>query len=310
MSFPNYSVRSVLCQFRLVANHAPVLDAALSSLVLSFDMVTREESFWRTTSLVLFLALFSALTWIAYPMLRALVIPPEITAAARGRDLARDLGCFSCHGSLGHSGIANPGSRYRKVPPFNEGTIMMFAKSDQDLREYILDGAPATKRESDSYRKEMAAQALRMPAYRDVISESQVDDLVAYLRATSEMLFPPDGPAADGEELAHEMGCFSCHGAQGSGGISNPGSLKGYIPGFYGPDFSELVHNDEELRSWIEQGGIKRFNDDELASFFIARQRVKMPGYGAHLSREQIDHLIAYVKWVSKESWREMPLQE
>ncbi len=254
--------------------------------------------------------LAGAVGWLVYPHARAIVIPPEESAAARGRQLAEDLGCFTCHGPLGRSGVVNHGSSYKTVPPFHEGTIMMFAKSDDELREYILYGAPRSRLENASYEQEMAQQAIRMPAYEDFVSRTQVDDLVAFLRASSEMLFPPDGPASDGEELAHELGCFSCHGAMGSGGYANPGSLKGYIPGFFGPDYAELVEGDEELRSWIERGSIDRFTQDRLASFFLERQRVKMPAYGERLEKAEIDSLMAYVKWVSKEEWRDLPLQE
>jgi mono/diheme cytochrome c family protein len=265
---------------------------------------------WKAVSIVLAISLTVALAWIAYPHVRAIAIPPELTPAARGRQLAEDLGCFTCHGPLGRAGVSNPGSQYKAVPPFHEGTIMMFAKSDQDLREYILDGAPASKRESAEYLQEMSEQAIRMPAYRDHVSAQDVEDLVAFLRATSELLYPPDGPASDGEELARDLGCFTCHGAMGGGGHANPGSLKGYIPGFYGPDYAELVQNKDELRSWIENGGIGRLTDDPLAAYFLERQRVQMPAYGGFLSEKQIDDVIAYVEWLSTETWRELPLQE
>ncbi len=265
---------------------------------------------WKRIALALAAALLAALTWIAYPFVVAMVIPPEITSAARGRALASELGCFACHGHLGCVGVANPGSQYETIPSFHEGTIMMFAKSDQELREYILDGAPAAKRESEAYREEMRGQAIRMPAYRGHVSDREVEDLVAFLRAASELLYPPDGPAADGEELAHDLGCFTCHGAMGSGGVSNPGSLKGYIPGFYGPDFAELVSDEDELYSWVYDGAIKRFADDPLASYFIERQRVQMPAYGRFLNDDQIADLMSYVRWVSEESWRDMEFQE
>lgn len=258
-------------------------------------------------ALLVLLACLSA--WVVYPHVRAVVIPTEITAAARGRALARELGCFTCHGPLGRDGVTNPGSTYDSVPSFHEGTLMMFAKSDDDLREYILDGAPAGKRASASYRAEMESQAIRMPAYRDVVDGAQVDDLVAFLRASSELLFPPDGPASDGEELVRKLGCFSCHGALGSGGYANPGSLKGYIPGFYGPDYAELVEDDAELRGWIEHGGIARLNDDALAWYFISRQRVSMPGYGDRLDATDVDHVMAYVKWLASEAWRDLEIQ-
>lgn len=264
---------------------------------------------WRRSSVLLAVLLIAAVGWIAYPHVRAIVVPPEITAAARGRRLAAELGCFTCHGPLGRAGVVNPGSKYDSVPPFHEGTIMMFAKSDQELREYILDGAPAAKLRSAEYQKEMRGQAIRMPAFRDFVSERDVDDLVAFLRASAEMLFPPEGPATEGEELAHTLGCFTCHGEMGSGGHANPGSLKGYIPGFYGPDFHELVKDDDELRSWIVNGGVARLTDDPLASFFLERQRVQMPAYGGFLDDQQVDSLMAYVKWLASEEWREMPLQ-
>ncbi len=253
--------------------------------------------------------LLCAAGWIAYPHLRGIVIPPETTSAGRGRQLAEELGCFTCHGPLGRAGVSNPGSQYKSVPPFHEGTIMMFAKSDQELREFILDGAPASKLRNEAYAKEMREQAIRMPPYRDFVSDEDVEDLVSFLRASSELLFPPDGPASDGEALAHELGCFTCHGAMGSGGHSNPGSLKGYIPGFYGPDYAELVQSTDELRSWIENGGISRLTDDPLAAYFLERQRVQMPAYGGFLSGEQVASLVAYVSWVAEESWREMALQ-
>ncbi len=261
-------------------------------------------------ALALLALLVGVCAWVVYPRVRAVVIPTEITAAARGRALARELGCFTCHGPLGRDGVPNPGSAYDSVPSFDEGTLMMFAKSDEDLREYILDGAPASKRARASYRVEMESQAIRMPSYRDVVSDAQVDDLVAFLRASSELLFPPEGPASEGEELVREIGCFSCHGALGSGGYANPGSLKGYIPGFYGPDYAELVEDDAELRAWIEDGGIPRLNDDELAWYFISRQRVSMPGYADRLAAADVDGVMAYIKWLASEAWRDLEISK
>ena len=44
----------------------------------------------------------------------------------------------------------------------------------------------------------------------------------------------------------------------GAGGVPNPGSFKGYVPGFWGADFDELVRDDAELREWIETGRVRR----------------------------------------------------
>jgi len=290
------------------AHHPADLQEARAPLYL-LPMPNLRPRQWAIISAILTLLLLVETGWLAYPFVHELVVPSEESAESRGRRAAEELGCFACHGPLGRGGVPNPGSEYKTVPSFHEGTLMMFAKDDEDVRAYIVDGAPAAKRGSASYRKAMDAQAIRMPAYRDVVGADQLDDLVAYLRGASELLYPPEGEAAEsGGELAHDLGCFACHGDMGSGGIANPGSLKGYIPGFYGPDFAELVLDDAELRSWIAEGGIPRFSDDSLASFFLERQRIKMPAYKQHLDDEQIDSLVAYVRWISTETWRDLPL--
>jgi mono/diheme cytochrome c family protein len=248
--------------------------------------------------------------YLAYPVVRDLIAPPNASDSQRGRELASRLGCFSCHGPNGTGGVPNPGSELDEVPSFHEGTIMMYAKDDQELREYILDGAPAKKRARPTYEAEMAKQAIRMPAYRGFVSDAEVELLVTYLRATSGLLEPPAEPALRGAELVAANGCFTCHGELGSGGVPNPGSLKGYIPGFSGPDFEELVQNDDELRSWIADGGIPRLRNDQVASFFLERQRIQMPAYREHLKPEEIDALVAYVRWTAGGTWRTMPLSE
>jgi len=258
---------------------------------------------------VLLLLLAAESAWLAYPSVRDLIVPPRSNAAQRGRVLAGSFGCFNCHGPGGNGGMPNPGSKTGEVPSFHQGTIMMYAASDQDLREYILDGAPAAKRARPAYQAEIEAQAIRMPAFKEFISQAQVDDLVAYLRASSDLLAPPDGSlAARGADLVAADGCFNCHGTMGIGGMPNPGSLKGYIPGYGGADFDELVRNDDELRAWIGDGGIPRLREDSLASYFTTRQRIQMPAYRDHLQPADVDALVAYVRWLANGQWQNAPL--
>jgi hypothetical protein len=94
----------------------------------------------------------------------------------------------------------------------------------------------------------------------------------------------------------------------GIGGVPNPGSLKGYIPGFGGADFDELVRDDTELRSWIIHGGIERLNGNPLATYFIERQRIRMPVYEQRLPAADVDALVAYVRWLAADQWRSAPL--
>ena len=257
----------------------------------------------------LILLLAGETAWLAYPAVRDLILPPQSNAAQRGRELAGNLGCFNCHGPAGHGGMPNPGSKTGQIPSFHEGTIMMYARDDQDLREYILDGAPAAKRARPDYQAEIDAQAIRMPAFKSFVSSAQIDDLVAYLRAASDLLAPPDGTlAARGADLVAADGCFNCHGNMGIGGMPNPGSLKGYIPGFGGADFDELVRSDEELRGWIGDGGIPRLRQDALASYFLSRQRIQMPAYKHRVQSGDVDALVAYVRWLADGKWQHATL--
>lgn len=77
-----------------------------------------------------------------YPWLHDLVLKVEITPPERGYRVAVRAGCFACHGPNGTGGVKNPGSRDGEVPGFAGGTPMMWVKSESELREYILDGAP------------------------------------------------------------------------------------------------------------------------------------------------------------------------
>ena len=244
---------------------------------------------------------------LAYPALRGLVLRVEVTPGASGYRIALRSGCFNCHGPNGTGGVKNPGSTDGEVPGFSGGTQMMWVKSAQELREYILDGAPARKRADPKYRQQMVSQLLAMPAFRGFLSDRDVDDLLVYLRAVSGLITPADDLAASGQETAYRLGCFNCHGPMGAGVSANPGSLKGYIPGWWSNDFGELVQNDEELRQWIADGGISRLRDNSLAAYFINRQRVSMPAYRNFIDDTELNALMRYVRWVNAGGWQKQP---
>jgi mono/diheme cytochrome c family protein len=233
-----------------------------------------------------------------YPVVRARVLSLEEAPPVRGRRLAATLGCFGCHGPDGTGGTKNPGSEEQSVPAFTGQTQMMYVKTTDDLREYVLDGAPARKRNDPDYQKKMEGAALRMPAYRGYVRPDQVEDLVAYLRAASGQIIPEDELTAHGAEVANDLGCFACHGALGGGGVPNPGSFKGYVPGFWGADFDDLVHDDDELRRWIAEGEIKRISEHPVGRWFFEHQRLSMAPYGHFISPDDVHALVVYVRWI------------
>jgi mono/diheme cytochrome c family protein len=144
-----------------------------------------------------------------YPTVRDLILDAEETPAERGHEIALGAGCFSCHGPGGRGGVKNPGSKDGTVPAFVGGEPMMWVDNEGEIREYILDGAPQRKRSNARYAERLKQQLLNMPAYRGYLSESEVDDVVAYVRAVSGLVAPTDELALRGQDVAIRFACFA-----------------------------------------------------------------------------------------------------
>jgi hypothetical protein len=82
------------------------------------------------------------------------------------------------------------------------------------------------------------------------------------------------------------------------GGMPNPGSFKGMVPGWDGNGLQELVKGNSEFREWVLEGRTKRLGKNTLASFFLNGQTIKMPAYNDHLKEWDVKALWAYVRWV------------
>ncbi len=176
---------------------------------------------------------------------------------------------------------------------------MMYVQDEKEIREYILDGMPSRLREkTEEGRKRLDKLTIRMPAYRGLVTDAQLQDLVAYYKAVSWFETPPDEAAARGRDTALRLGCFGCHGPEGRGLIVNPGSFKGYIPPWDGDDWDDLVKSDAEFDEWVKTGEISRFRHNPLAAHFLDAQQIKMPGYRDILKPGELDSLRSLVQWV------------
>lgn len=227
---------------------------------------------------------------------------PRIPAAERGRRLAEETGCFGCHGAGGTRGAANPGRLDGSVPNF-EGDLMMYADTEEEVRQWIRDGVTGARAESETWRAERDRGALVMPAFGGRLGRRQIEDLVAYVMAVSGTDAPPEGSAAArGLERANALGCTGCHGAGGRLARPNPGSLKGYLPSWDGADFAELVRDRAEFDGWVEDGVAPRLAGNPLARFFLERAVLRMPAYRDHLAPGDLDDLWAYVEWLRADS--------
>jgi len=139
-----------------------------------------------------------------------------------------------------------------------------------------------------------------MPAYEGLLSEQDVDDLVAYFLAVSGWSHEISDAVYEGQKIAQRLGCFGCHGPSGIGGVQNPGSFKGHIPPWQGDDFADLVRNEAELREWIRDGRIQRLWENPLARHYLEAQKIQMPAYRRHLSEMELDKIVAFISWLRK----------
>jgi mono/diheme cytochrome c family protein len=234
----------------------------------------------------------------------AVVKRPDLPPAERGRRLAERTGCFGCHGPGGLRGAGNPGRTDRTVPNF-EDDVMMFAKTPEEIHEWIHNGVTKKKAASTTWRQERDRGALRMPAFKGRMSEREMEDLVAYVMASAGMPEPEDSMAARGLQRAEELGCTGCHGPGGRLARPNPGSWKGSIPSWDGGDFPELVRDSTEFREWVERGVNRRLADNAAASFFLDQASVKMPAFEKHLQPGDVSALWAYVTWLRTDAAHE-----
>ncbi len=215
------------------------------------------------------------------------------TPEQRGFELAEKLGCFTCHGPGGTQAIE---LQVANVPPWDGQTYMMYVSNEEEIRNWILYGN-RTGPTSDSSEKHEDA-FMTMPAYKGLITEKELEDLVAFYKAVAWFRQPEEESVQRGRELAQEYGCFNCHGPEGRLNLPNPGSFKGYIPAWTGTDYEELVQNDSELREWILKGISSRFKKNPAATFFLKRQKIKMPAYENVLSEEELEDIIQFIEWV------------
>jgi mono/diheme cytochrome c family protein len=198
-------------------------------------------------------------------------VNPQVAAGAH--DFVQ-FGCAQCHGEQGRGGV----SPY--VPALTSAGRTLTADS---LRSIINHGLGESKDPTRPY----------MPVWGEVISERQVNDLIAYIHAGLPQVAtatpPPiptgQGQAVEGATLYVVYGCINCHGPNGLGGVSNPLSADKTIPPLSGPGFRHDFPTDKAILDVIQSGSV-------IGSAPI----VSMPHWGGILSDQQIAELIAYLK--------------
>jgi mono/diheme cytochrome c family protein len=101
--------------------------------------------------------------------------------AAQGHEVAYRSGCFGCHGPEGRGLVINPGSFKGYVPPWDGADFGELVRDDDELRQWVRNGASDRFIANPVARRIFESQAIAMPAYGDRMSEGDLKALGAYI---------------------------------------------------------------------------------------------------------------------------------
>jgi mono/diheme cytochrome c family protein len=102
-------------------------------------------------------------------------------AAADGRSLAVDKGCFGCHGPEGRGLIGNPGSFKGYIPAWDSGDYAELVRSPDEFRDWVKQGEIRRLRDNPAAAHFLDGQIVRMPAFRGVLSDEEIEKIRVYV---------------------------------------------------------------------------------------------------------------------------------
>jgi cbb3-type cytochrome c oxidase subunit III len=198
-------------------------------------------------------------------------IDPQIAAGAH--DFVQ-FACSQCHGPRGAGGVSPDVPTLTTIGP---------ALTEAQLRQIIDHGQGVVADPKKPF----------MPVWGQVISNTQVGDIVAYIKAGFPDVpgaTPVDVPVGQGDVAAGAAlyvrdGCVNCHGPNGLGGVPNPASPDKSIPSLAGATFRSEFNTDAKIIDVIKSGSV------------LGKQPiVSMPHWGGVISDQQLKQLTAYIK--------------
>ncbi len=221
-----------------------------------------------------------------------------------------EANCVRCHGQQGKGGISNPGSDDGTVPSLNpiDDTLVSpdYSTFASNLDLFLEHGSTPSG----------SSPILSMPNWGDSgkLKPQQIADVIAYVislnpatsSSSSDIARPSNsggpgaaatltGDAAAGQVI-FDANCVRCHGQEGKGGITNPGSDDGTVPSLnpiddtlVSKDYGTFAYN---LDLFLEHGSTPSGTSPILS----------MPNWGdsGKLKPQQIADVIAYVISLNK----------
>lgn len=181
--------------------------------------------------------------------------------------------CQLCHGTQGKGD--GPLAKAMGIRPADLTTTVR-SRSDTILTKIITGEGRQTITGRD--RHNLLSEA--MPEWKDVFSDSQIKELIAYLRFLGRAKHDLMGDPEIGQQL-YQKYCKVCHGVEGDGdGIMT--NLMGITPMDHtNPNETNRLDNEELIKSILDGRG--RF----------------MPAWRGILSQTDIEALVSYIRLLS-----------
>ena len=198
-------------------------------------------------------------------------VDPQVAAGAH---IFVQFACAQCHGDQGRGGVS---------PAVPALTSVGAQLTPAQLRHIINHGLGESANPTRPY----------MPVWGAVISDTQVNALISYIRAGLPAVptaTPPPVPegqglAVKGATLYVTYGCINCHGPNGLGGVPNPESPDKTVPPLSGLDFRSEFNTDAKITDVIRTGSV-------IGKAPI----VSMPHWGGIIPPDRLQALVAYLK--------------
>lgn len=205
---------------------------------------------------------------------------------SRGEELFSQYGCIGCH-SMDGTVLVGPSLKdiYNKKVSVSSNSVKKELIRDEDyFKTAILN---ANKDIVEGFYPDM------MPAFKDVINDEDVNELIKYIKGTTEnnKTTKKEEDKISGKELIQNNGCIGCHSIDGTK-IVGP-SFKG----IYGKiekitiknNLKEIIIDDEYIKN-----SILKPNDAIVEGYYAG----VMPSFENILSDEEIKAIIDYLKTI------------
>ncbi|MBI3538302.1 MAG: c-type cytochrome, partial [Chloroflexi bacterium] len=229
----------------------------------------------------------------------ALPSPPFVSASpllqddtAAGKKIF-DARCQYCHGEKGKGDGAGAAVMFPRPRDFTSGAFKIRttesgdAPTDADLVKIVGDGMPGTT----------------MPAWRGVLNDAEIKQVVAYVKTFDAKLFDPKSPAKPvplsasvkssspdsinkGKAVYQENGCFKCHGQEGRGDGPSAFELKDKL--------GNKILPADLTKSWNFRGGSTA--QDLFRTLTTGLTGTPMPSFADALKEDERWDLVNYIK--------------